>query len=398
MFDAADRPVILIGASVRAAATGVAAAPNRTLLIGIDQFGDADTHQACDHLFHIEELGALADFLHAGLGAGTPLEMLRPVAIRVGGIAAEIVESLKTTLAIPCIHDQDPDADQFRKLAAIAGVRTPERCLAATSTHAKSTYLIKQAGTSGGMGVRRLPNVAGAGARHEAMLEIENAEPLGGVFHHDGHQVRCAGFFRSRVQAIGDRPFCYAGSAGPMDVSETLRRDATRLASAFIDQTGHLGCFNVDLLRRGQDHWFLEINARYSASMELLEHQYQFSWVRDAIWLACGYRNDAVPAMVFKPQSTHYGEKRIHYPGIDVSGADITSTDVAFDLARVRAQHPGWAIADYPSDGTPIAAGTPGWTTLRLSADTPAAASNTVPALSDTTPVASDTAPGANGD
>jgi predicted ATP-grasp superfamily ATP-dependent carboligase len=68
----------------------------------------------------------------------------------------------------------------------------------------------------------------------------------------------------------GARDFAYCGSMGPIEVSECLERKLNGLGAA-LAQCGVVGLFGVDVVLAGEQVWVLEVNPRYTGSMELLE-------------------------------------------------------------------------------------------------------------------------------
>jgi predicted ATP-grasp superfamily ATP-dependent carboligase len=67
-------------------------------------------------------------------------------------------------------------------------------------------------------------------------------------------------------------PFRYCGSIGPLEPEERLRRELERLGEELAGQTGLRGLFGVDGILRDGAFWPVEVNPRYTASVEVLEH------------------------------------------------------------------------------------------------------------------------------
>jgi len=63
----------------------------------------------------------------------------------------------------------------------------------------------------------------------------------------------------------------YAGSIGPLALQEDEIAKLQRLGDELARRFGLAGLWNVDFIRREHDLWPLEVNPRYSASVEVLE-------------------------------------------------------------------------------------------------------------------------------
>ena len=67
------------------------------------------------------------------------------------------------------------------------------------------------------------------------------------------------------------RPFLYAGSIGPLPLSASVRVRLQRLGELLAELFDLVGIFNVDFVVAEDEVWVLEVNPRYSASVEVLE-------------------------------------------------------------------------------------------------------------------------------
>lgn len=69
----------------------------------------------------------------------------------------------------------------------------------------------------------------------------------------------------------GPMPFIYRGSVGPIALSSVERTRLTDFANRVSDETGLTGLWQADFVRNSDGWWLLEINPRWSSSMELIE-------------------------------------------------------------------------------------------------------------------------------
>jgi predicted ATP-grasp superfamily ATP-dependent carboligase len=93
------------------------------------------------------------------------------------------------------------------------------------------------------------------------------------TFVGDGRQARLLGVTR---QLVGESwlhaaPFHYCGSVGPLAIAPGVQQALERLGDVLVCASGMLGLFGVDCIVRDGVPWLVEINPRYTASMEVVE-------------------------------------------------------------------------------------------------------------------------------
>jgi predicted ATP-grasp superfamily ATP-dependent carboligase len=95
----------------------------------------------------------------------------------------------------------------------------------------------------------------------------------------DGQRARFLGLTR---QLVGESwlhaaPFHYCGSIGAIEPSSVLRRRLDRLGEMLAGACGLRGLFGLDGILRDDVLWPVEINPRYTASVEVLEYAFGVS-------------------------------------------------------------------------------------------------------------------------
>jgi len=70
---------------------------------------------------------------------------------------------------------------------------------------------------------------------------------------------------------LPDDPFAYRGSIGPWPLTQCQRDRIERLGRALTSAFGLVGLFGIDLILRDGQPWPVEVNPRYTASVEVLE-------------------------------------------------------------------------------------------------------------------------------
>jgi uncharacterized protein len=291
--DSLPATVILVGASVRAAAQS--ARRGGFSVIGVDLFGDSDALAACDHHVLLSE-GRQNKSIEE-LFANDPNLSNLPV-FRVGGLDDSHLNK-QTTIICPSIAVTQSlkDPGLLDQLAKQSGLRVPETLLEYDTSLAdrprSGCWIKKNLASSGGTGVTWYKQLrTQAVDRRTAAGVTPNAADFhlqrwiagrnyGATFFADLGRVSLLGIFRSLFVHRGDRPFLYAGSVGPIDYLTTPM--ATRAKPSLPESILHFGelvaeqfqlrgLFNVDFIvdRNGMG-WILEVNPRWTAASELVE-------------------------------------------------------------------------------------------------------------------------------
>jgi predicted ATP-grasp superfamily ATP-dependent carboligase len=89
----------------------------------------------------------------------------------------------------------------------------------------------------------------------------------------DGKTALLVGVTRQLVGEVWlhAAPFHYCGSIGPVQLKLGLQEAFTRLGTALVSGCGLVGLFGVDAILRDGLPWPVEVNPRYTASVEVLE-------------------------------------------------------------------------------------------------------------------------------
>lgn len=106
------------------------------------------------------------------------------------------------------------------------------------------------------------------------LQEFIEGNPLAAVFVGENGHCRCLGATRQLVGVdwLHAKPFQYCGSIGPVALTIELNGRIERLGSA-LERFGLLrGLFGVDCIIRASAPWPVEVNPRYTASVEVLEY------------------------------------------------------------------------------------------------------------------------------
>ncbi len=180
--------------------------------------------------------------------------------------------------------------------------------------------------------------------------------PFSGVFIAAGGGAFLLGVTRQWVGApwCGARGFQYAGSLGPVALSAVKRQAWERLGNCLARRFSLVGLVGVDVVINAQGIYPVEVNPRYTASVEVLERGLNIA----ALTLhmaAC--REGRLPQLRL-PATTRFFGKAILYARADGRGSE------PFWQFVERSDHDApWPVAaDLPHRGEPLLAGRPALT------------------------------------
>ena len=97
--------------------------------------------------------------------------------------------------------------------------------------------------------------------------------PMSGVFVRARGEVKLLGITQQLIgtEWLNAPPFRYAGNIGPVEVSDHCREELARIGEVIGEGCDLLGLFGVDFLLAEERPWVVEVNPRYTASIEVLE-------------------------------------------------------------------------------------------------------------------------------
>ncbi|QDV62789.1 ATP-grasp domain-containing protein [Crateriforma conspicua] len=266
--------VILMGASVRSAAASARRGGLR--IWGIDRFGDADTRDLCEEFQQISGPDQIA-------------AALRRAKARWPDAAVVAAGDLITPPDVEVDQGRWCEAktircrDLWAQAAGVSDCRFPatrpivDEASTAHQHRRQSVdhdrWLEKSMTGTGGLGVRWSdPN-----RKFQPGMTFQQqwvaGRTHGVTYIADGAEARMLGVCRTITTRFGDLPFIYAGSLGPVSLQQSTQDRLQRLGQSLVERTRYRGLFNADVVLSGdQPPWLLEVNPRWSASMELVEH------------------------------------------------------------------------------------------------------------------------------
>jgi predicted ATP-grasp superfamily ATP-dependent carboligase len=149
----------------------------------------------------------------------------------------------------------------------------------------------------------------------------------------------------------GATGFRYGGSIGPLQPSAAHRSQWWTIGDGLASGFDLRGLFGVDAIVNDRGIWAIEVNPRYTSSIEVLEFGLEFHAVTDHV-AACrdGQLKDLSPA----------AHGRFHGKAIIYAGRDVRIDDAFVRAARQANAEQTWpVVADIPTAAQTIAAGHP---------------------------------------
>jgi predicted ATP-grasp superfamily ATP-dependent carboligase len=183
------------------------------------------------------------------------------------------------------------------------------------------------------------------------------------VFVGTGHRSLLLGVTRQWVgeQWTGAAGFQYCGSVGPLAVREQTTEQIRRIGDCLARRFGLVGLFGVDAVLADGDVWVVEVNPRYTASVEVIERALGI----EAISLHVRACRDGEAQVRCEADGKRCAGKAIVYA--DKHGL---VTNAFGELARQLNDDPLWpTIADVPQIGTELHPRQPVTTVLAVGED-----------------------------
>jgi uncharacterized protein len=343
-----DNDLIVVGASVRTAAHSVLRAGLKPY--AIDQFADRDLSAICPAVkirrYPYDLLPALGDapqspWMYTGGLENYPRLVDRMAEFRpLWGNSGNVLRRVR-----------DPSflAEAVREAGLEVPASVPE--LGDDSRAPGKKWLVKPLRSSGGHQIKTAassPQPRHAGIYYQ---EFIGGQAHGAVYLATSNGCDLLGVSR-QIQIPGT--FGYQGSIVAPDAWQQRVPDLMRLGTTLKDRFGLRGLFNVDFIRNEVGDWPLEVNPRYSASVELLERATGVSFLALHAAVFNPSLNVSHHAIAIPAPSRALGKAVVYSP----QGGTITAAmDRLLAAWNDGLTWPG--IADVPYVGESILAGQP---------------------------------------
>ncbi len=239
------------------------------------------------------------------------------------------------------------------------GLRCPAVTFDATLLPRDGSWLRKSLRSTGGLQVSRRDQSAPIGGNREAdsyFQQFVEGTACSAVYVAAGRKAALLGVTRQLIGArwTGADGFRYCGSVGPLALSGDVAENFVQIGDVLADEFELAGLFGVDAIINSQGVWPVEVNPRYTASVEVLER-------------ALGIR--AMELHVAACQAAELPPPHAVALGSRCGKAILFATNrveisADYDSPANQAETCPWpALADIPARGTIIE---PGWPILTV--------------------------------
>jgi predicted ATP-grasp superfamily ATP-dependent carboligase len=347
-------PLAIVGASTRSAAASAVRAGFQPL--AADLFADADLRRIATTTRIAPYPDGFADWLRT---------VEPPAWMYTGALEnhPELVDQM--AWVAPLLGNPGDILERVRspwELAAVlrnAGLLFPETRESAEGIPQDGSWLIKTYRGASGSGVRVM-SPEGQVARND---EVEpqtccyqkrvEGTPCAAVFVAGEGRAQLLGITR---QLIGEpwlqsRGFQYSGSIGPWPVSAATRETLERLGNVLSEQFELIGLFGADFILEGDTAWPIEVNPRYTASVEIVERCTGMSAIAAHV-AACGG--------TVGQTSLVRSEAPCHGKAILFASRDTVISQAFADFSLEESLRTPWPLlGDVSVAGTPVESGRP---------------------------------------
>ena len=330
-----NKPLIIVGASARAAAFSAYRAGYTPYWL--DQFGDEDLWQR----FHGS---VISDYPKAAVELITKAPdapFMYTGALENHPCVLEQLCQHRTLLGNPkpvCFRVRDPSV--LYQALRQNRVPCPQICITGSDAENQHDWLIKPLRSAGGIGIGYYEGQP-VDERYWLQQYLQG-ESFSAVFV--GSQGHCSLLGVTR-QLVGlpefhAAEFSYCGSIGPLELSAAEYRQWQRIGEVISGEFKLMGLFGVDAIKWQDRIYPVEVNPRYTASVEVLELALDYQ----AIKFHCEACDNQAP-VITRRLPRH------------LTGKAVLFAPRGFIFAGVKKN--GIAIADIPVQGTEIKQGHP---------------------------------------
>lgn len=263
--------LLIVGASARAAAFSALRAGLHSWCV--DLFADVDLQQRCavtrltelypEGFQHFIDTDQTSPWMYTGGLENHPRFVQRMAQRRpLWGNAQDALSRCR-------------DPEYVSALLRSAGMPVPAIASAVEKSSEKRRWLFKPRRGASGIGIRFCTAGESVPQRRDAYLQqLIEGDSLGLLFLGGAGTARFLGMTRQLIGVpwLHAAPFRYCGSIGPLQPDMIQRPSLDELGHLLASQCSLAGFFGVDGVLREGVFWPVEINPRYTASVEVLEY------------------------------------------------------------------------------------------------------------------------------
>ena len=350
LYKAEEADVICTGASARSLAFSCRRAGLRP--VTCDLFFDSDLAEQCPGV------RIPAGSWPAGLLDGIAQLPALPVIYSGGlenhpGLIRRLEERHEIIGNGSAVLEKTLDPFAFSSCLAAAGLRVPEIRQAGGQITRAPAWLSKPISSRGGLGIESATEAATTEGRY--LQRFVDGVPASALFlagkKDSSHQALLLGTTEQLIGEswLGAGGFTYCGNLGPLELEEEALGEVALAGAATAGEFSLRGLFGLDFILTDRGPVFIELNPRYTGSVEVIESACEFATIPHHL-AAC--RDGELPSMA--PPPSRACAKAILF----------AEAPVALSPSHALVEENASRVADIPAVGETIEAGAPLLTVL----------------------------------
>jgi len=335
--------LLIVGASARAAC--FSARRSSYSPYWLDQYGDYDlvgnfsgkclaSDRYPEGLIELVRSAPNVPFLYTG-ALENHLEVLAEL---------EQIRPLLGNSASTCLALREPV--NMNRCFDNAGIKHPRVLPLNTKTELnRDEWLLKSSRSAGGSGVSTYRDSSEVLTDLHYLQEFIAGENNSGLYLSDGKSVVLLGVTQQLVgeKFLNAAEYSYCGSIGNLKLNRNEREQWQHIGEALVKEFGLCGLFGVDAIYSAGDVYPIEVNPRYTASVEVVERSQNMGLI-GMHWDAC---HGKLPKTQVPMSSETVGKAYLF------AASNLVSPDKDDELYTPNQETP--MTADIPPPGTRIA-------------------------------------------
>ncbi|MBC8352479.1 MAG: ATP-grasp domain-containing protein [Planctomycetes bacterium] len=346
--------LLIVGGSVRAAAMSVQRAGFEPS--AIDRFADLDLCKICRSFQRFDELHQLPALIASSEATSWmfvgPLENYPDLVEQISancrllGNGTEVLQEVRNPLRLA------------NALSEVGLLRPDVRHT--NDLPSSGRWLRKPLRSAGGYEVERLDLARMHDLDRENLTYVQqfiSGQSIGATFIGGSDGAVLVGAAEQLLGRDwgGARPYQYVGSIGPIEVSTEHREQLIHLGDFLAQHFRLKGLFGVDAIINEAGVWPVEVNPRYTASVEILERALEIATIP---WHVAACQSGELPPLVRYDNAEVSAER--HAKGVVYANHSIVIDErLEHSLTSSGCEDCDPTIADIPVAGTSINEGEP---------------------------------------
>jgi predicted ATP-grasp superfamily ATP-dependent carboligase len=363
--------LLIVGASTRAAAASAARAGFHPVCV--DRFGDEDLRRIATVLAVNDDLHRTLDsilalppmpWIYTGSVENDP-KFIAKVSERHAllGNPPSVLKLVRDPFWLErTLRTHDMPALRVCSVCSLAALGRASESSAEGGQATRDSWLLKPMRSGGGFRITHWTGQSLPTNERFCLQEHRSGTPMSALFIASANEVELIGVCEQLIGPAFGAPteFGYAGSIGPMVVSDRIRELLQRLGNTLTREAQLRGVFGIDFILADDIPWLVELNPRYTASVEVLERSLGRALLAD---LRSVPLTSSLSPQRGEGRKTHASvmptSPRIVGKQIVFATRDLTAPALETLFEPVGHTPNSPVIADIPAPGTRIVAGWP---------------------------------------